>query len=1060
MRTSGTSTRPRTPSTDGATTFRVLGPLEVRDGTNLLDVHGPQERALLALLLTAPGRVFSVRAIVTGMWGDDPPGGAEKTVQSYVSRLRRSLPGKGAALVLTRSPGYVAAVDPAHVDAERFRALAATGRQDLGRGHPTAAAATLREALALWRGEAYAEFDAPFASAERAALEEMRLAAVEDRVAADLGTGSGQELVAELEALVSLHPWRERLWGQLMTALYRSGRQGDALRAFQRARTSLVDDLGVEPGPDLQAVEAMVLSQDARLLRAVGGSYEGLPRALTFVGPTFVGRDAELARLLDAYGRVDEAAAVRVLVTGPHGMGKTRVLAELAQAVQERGGLVVDRVPGSRDERPRTGVPVLVVLDDLQLMSVEDLGVLSESVMSAPAPLFLVGACVWSALTTDQAAAMGRTFHDRLPLPPLEGGDISEVVALYVPPEAVADAVAAVDAARGVPLQLHALASRYGEDLASERVSAAAAGIPGPRRHLTASRDQVTDDVVDLQRIRLLRAAHMPDASPGAVCPYKGLAFFDVDDAAYFFGRERLVAGLVARLVGARFLAVVGASGSGKSSVVRAGLVAAVRSGVLPGSERWRCVLTTPTEPLPDLTVGPTGTGTRTLLVVDQFEELFTALPRAQQDEYAEALTNMSGDDVSVVVAVRSDYYGHATVHRRLADLLAANHVLVGEMTADELRQAVERPAVAAGLELEPGLAETLAGDVAGEPGGLPLMSTALLALWEHRDGRRLSLAAYREQGGVRTAVARLAETAYEQLTATQQSVARRTLLRLAETGEGGEPVRRRVPIDEVAPDGDNDARAVLDTLAARRLLTVSETHAEVAHEALLREWPRLRGWLDEDEVGRRLRRHLAPAALAWMASGDPGELYRGSRLAGALDWQGNHPDDLTDVEHDFLRASRDTEGAEAVRRRRSIRRLRGLAAGLAAVLALAVVASLVAVDQRQDAARSSLSADVRALRAAALEEARWDRALLYAVQAQRFEPSDDSRSALLETVHRGPQATAVLHADQGLPTLALSGDGTRLAASGLAGSVYVWDATTRERTHTLHGVVLPPAFP
>ena len=1052
MRTSGTSTRPRTPSTDGATTFRVLGPLEVRDGTNLLDVHGPQERALLALLLTAPGRVFSVRAIVTGMWGEDAPGAAEKTVQSYVSRLRRSLPGNGAALVLTRSPGYVATVDPAHVDAERFRALAATGRQDLGRGHPAAAAATLREALALWRGEAYAEFDAPFASAERTALEEIRLAAVEDRVAADLGTGAGPELVAELEALVSLHPWRERLWGQLMTALYRSGRQGDALRAFQRARTSLVDDLGVEPGPDLQEVEAMVLSQDARLL-GVSKSYEGLPRGLTFAGPTFVGRDAVLARLLDAYGHADEVAAIRVLVTGPHGMGKTRVLAELAQAVQESGGLVVDSVPGSRDALPRTGAPVLVALDDLQQMSAKDLAVLSRSVMSAPAPMLVVGACVWSALTPDQAAAMERTFHDRLPLPPLEGEDIDEVVALYVPPEAVAGAVAAVDEAGGVPLQVHALASRYGEDLAAERVGLAAAGIPGPRRHLTSSREQVTDGVVDLQRIRLLRAAHIPDDSLRAVCPYKGLAFFDVDDAAYFFGRERLVAGLVARLVDARFLAVVGASGSGKSSVVRAGLVAAIRAGVLPGSERWRCVVTTPMQPLPDLTARQTGTDARTLLVVDQFEELFTALPGSQQRDYAEALTTASGDDVSVVVALRSDYYGRATVHRRLADLLAANHVLVGEMTAGELRQAVERPAAAAGLELEPGLAATLAGDVTGEPGGLPLMSTALLSLWEHRDGRRLSLAAYREQGGVRTAVARLAESAYGQLTASQQSVARRTLLRLAETGEGGEPVRRRVPIAEVAPDGDGDARAVLDTLAARRLLTVSESHAEVAHEALLREWPRLRGWLDEDEAGRSLRRHLAPAALAWVANGDAGELYRGSRLAGALDWQGNHPDDLTDAEHAFLRASRDAADTEVLRRRRSIRRLRGLAACLAAVLALALAASWVAVNQRQDAARSSLSADVRALRAGALEETRWDRALLYAVQAHRFEPSDDSRAALLETVQRSPEATAILNAEQQLATVAVSDDGTKVAAGGAEGTVFVWEAASRQRTHTIHDV-------
>jgi len=195
------STSARGSPTDATLTFGVLGPLEVREGTNLLEVPGRQERALLALLLTAPGRVFSVSAIVTGIWGDEPPSGADKTVQSYVSRLRRTLSGTGALVVVTRSPGYVAAVDPTQVDAEQFRVLAADGRRDLGAGHPEAAAAKLRDALGLWRGEAYAEFDAPFAAGERTALEELRLAAAEDRIAADLVLGAGPELVGELETL-------------------------------------------------------------------------------------------------------------------------------------------------------------------------------------------------------------------------------------------------------------------------------------------------------------------------------------------------------------------------------------------------------------------------------------------------------------------------------------------------------------------------------------------------------------------------------------------------------------------------------------------------------------------------------------------------------------------------------------------------------------------------------------------------------------------------------------------------------------------------------------------
>ncbi|CAN5649845.1 hypothetical protein BH24ACT13_BH24ACT13_11530 [soil metagenome] len=1060
MRSSGTSTGNPLPPVDGAFTFGVLGPLEIRAGTSLLDVRGPQERALLALLLTEPGRVLSVPAIVAGLWGEHPPGGAEKTVQSYVSRLRRTLPGNGSAVVLTRAPGYLAAVEPAQVDAERFRVMVATGRRDLAAGRAAAAAAALHDALRLWRGEAYAEFDAPFAVAERTALEELRLAAVEDRVAADLGTGAGPELVGELEALLVRHPWRERLWAQLMTALYRSGRQGDALRAFQRARASLVDELGVEPGPELQAVEAMVLAQDTRLAGSPRSS-QASARVLPVTGPVMVGRDAELGWLLDAYDRAAGGAVVRVLVTGPHGMGKTRLLTQLAHAVQAMDGLVMDRLPRRTGgaEPALNGTPVAVILDDLQQSPPADLATLSEWMLSARPPLLVAGAAVWDALGDGQRAALATLFTERLDLVPLRTEDLDEIVRLYVPPEGVADALDAVIDAGGVPLQVHAAASRYAEQRAAADVSAAAAAIPQPHRHLASSRERVADGVLELQRIRLQRTvAHVPGDVDRVVCPYKGLAFFDVIDAPYFFGRERLVARLTARLVDAPLLAVVGASGSGKSSVVRAGLVAAVGAGTLPGSERWHTVLTTPTQPSPELP----SDGARTLLVVDQFEELFTTLPPLQREEYAGWLgASAAADDVTVVVTVRSDYFGHASAYPGLAELMAANTVLVGEMSPEELAQAVELPAAAAGLELEPGLAQAVAGDVVGEPGGLPLLSTALLSLWERRDGRRLSLAAYHELGGVRTAVAQLADAAYARLTPAQQSVARRILRRLADPGESGESVRRRAPLEELAADTDLDARTVLDTLAARRLLTVSKTHAEVAHEALLREWPRLRGWLDEDESGRRLRRHLGPAAADWQRAGrDTGELYRGLRLTAALDLLRDNPDDLTELERDFLRVSQEAARAEAERRRRSIRWLRGLAAGLAGVLVLALFTAWVAVDRRNEAARSAaaaagsaLQADVRALRAGALGEPRLDLALLYAAQAQRFDPSSDSRATLLQTVQRSPETTSVFNADQRLQGVALSGDGSTLAAVGSEGTAYVWDTDSRRRVATVPGL-------
>jgi len=387
------STSTPTSATDAAVMFGVLGPLEVRGATGRLDVPGRQERALLALLLTAPGRVLSVSAIVDGLWADQPPAGAGKTVQSYVSRLRRALPS-GASLVLTRSPGYVLAVNPECVDAERFRTLAVAGRRNLGAGRAEAAAAELRDALGLWRGEAYAEFDAPFALAERTALEELRLAAVEDRIAADIARGAGPEVVGELETLVGRHPWRERLWAQLMTALYRSGRQGDALNAFQRARNALVDELGIEPGPALRAVEAQVLAQDAALL-AVETAAEPLPAALTVVGPTLVGRSAELARLLEAYGRVATGSLESILLTGPHGIGKTRLLAELAREAQARGGIVHYGIGKAWPEQ--TATPLVILLDDLQRVSTAELTGLVERVVGARPPLLVVGSCAGTA---------------------------------------------------------------------------------------------------------------------------------------------------------------------------------------------------------------------------------------------------------------------------------------------------------------------------------------------------------------------------------------------------------------------------------------------------------------------------------------------------------------------------------------------------------------------------------------------------------------------------------------------------------------------------------------
>jgi hypothetical protein len=239
-----------------------------------------------------------------------------------------------------------------------------------------------------------------------------------------------------------------------------------------------------------------------------------------------------------------------------------------------------------------------------------------------------------------------------------------------------------------------------------------------------------------------------PTPRPHGVCPFKGLATFEFDDAGYFFGRERLVAELVARLVGSSLLCIVGASGSGKSSLLRAGLLPALAGGVLPGSERWPRVLIRPGEhPVRELE-RTRPAGDRVVLAVDQFEEAFTACgDEGERAAFFDALLRYPG---TVIVAIRGDYYERCAAYPALSRALAGNHVLVAPMRRDELRRAIERPARRVGLSLEPELVDGLLADVEAEPGGLPLLSTALLELWQHRHGNVLLAATYEQTGGGR----------------------------------------------------------------------------------------------------------------------------------------------------------------------------------------------------------------------------------------------------------------------------------------------------------------------
>jgi DNA-binding SARP family transcriptional activator/predicted ATPase len=325
---------------ESAIEFRLLGPLEVRAGAGPLPLGGQKQRALLALLLLNANRVVARDRLVDELWGESPPETAVASVQTYVSRLRKLLP---TGVLVTRQRGYQLDIEPTKFDLTTFERLVAEARG----APPERASVLLRAALELWRGPALIEFeDEPFARVARERLEEARLGALEERLDADLAIGRDAELVGELEALVVEQPHRERLHAQLMIALYRSGRQAQALATYRRARSAL-DELGLEPNRSLKELEQQILRQDRSLDRAPSGRLlaEGgipMPAAFVYQSPfPFVGREREAASLRAALERAESGHGGLVLLTGEAGAGKTRLIRELAHEATAKGVLVL-----------------------------------------------------------------------------------------------------------------------------------------------------------------------------------------------------------------------------------------------------------------------------------------------------------------------------------------------------------------------------------------------------------------------------------------------------------------------------------------------------------------------------------------------------------------------------------------------------------------------------------------------------------------------------------------------------------------------------------------------
>jgi DNA-binding SARP family transcriptional activator/WD40 repeat protein len=1067
--------------------FRVLGSVEVvQNGNGSIRLGGPKQRAVLAHLLLRANHLVPTEVLIDEVWGDAPPETARNAVQSYASHLRKAL---GPDRLEGSRAGYRLLVEPSEFDAATFQVLLRDARRLLPID-ARAAVGALDRALDLWRGPAFADLAAESSlQAETARLEDLRLGALEDRIEAQLTIGQHAEVIGELEQLTTRFPLRERFWEQLMLALYRAGRQGEALGTYQRVRKILADDLGVDPAPELRRLHERILAHDPdlepggeplrgyRLLERIGGDSLG---SLYRATQPNVGRDVAL-RVVHEH-RANDPAFVRrfesdaqavAALEHPHVAPMYDYWREPGRACLVsrylRGGSLAHLLDGTAPPDGQRATRIL------------------EQIASALAAAHRRG------VAHGDLRASNVLFDD-------EGNAFLTDFSIGLPPEATLDDLTAfANLAREtfggrVPMS-------FGELLRSVESARRSGNEERPFAQIAAS---------------IGPSADPPQAvSTDVRNPYKGLRPFLEADAGDFFGREAFVARLAERMSAGnfepRFVAVVGPSGSGKSSVVRAGLVAAIRAGGVPGSRDWlvtqmhpghhpfeelddalmRVAAHPPAGLLSRLESGPRGLvdsveaiaphGTELILIVDQFEEVFT-LTESEDDRslFLESLRVAAVDPQSrlrVIVTLRADFYDRPLRYPRMGPLLGSTTEVLSPLTPEELERAIVRPAEGSGLAVDSALVPQIAADVAEQPGGLPLIEYALTELFDRRDDGRLTLEAYREIGGVGGALASSAEHLYATRHEAGREAVRQLFLRLVTLGEGTADTRRRVPLSEFRSiEGDALAMdAVIDTYGRHRLLTFDrdpatrEPTVEIAHEALLDAWERLRAWIDEARGDLRTGRRLSEATREWKRSGqDPSFLLAGSRLDQFNGWESSTSLALGLEERAYLSTSvarrEDDRAAESARQehertleRRSVKRLRALVIALMAAVLLAATLTTIAVNRNVAAQRASRLATTRELVSAAAANLDSDRelAVLLALESVRTTRSagDTIDPRVEEVLRRAAPAVSIDTSSilgSGIDSFEVTPDGTAMVLIAGDGSVGVWDLVTGARTFAL----------
>ncbi|NNF54966.1 MAG: extracellular solute-binding protein [Acidimicrobiales bacterium] len=930
--------------------FGVLGQLLVSDGDREVEITSGKQRLLLANLLAHGGEVTSTDLLIENIWSETANTRHERALWVHMSNLRSTLqpdrPSRTEGTVIrTRPPGYVIDTDEHEIDANHFEQLVTHGRSLMGTD-PEAASATLRRALGLWRGKAFEEFCyEPCVEAEITRLDELRLQAVEVRLEADLARGLAAELISELRTLTAQHPLRERFTAQLMLATHRAGRRAESLRAYSALRNRLIEELGIEPSSDLKRLETSILMDDPEL--AAPGS--GMTTAKG-VRPGLAVRGYELREELTR-------GAIGVTYRGfQPALGRQVAITMLWSEIADDA----DFIRGSKDRFRQLAElqhPHLVPLHDYwrepgAAFLVSPLlqgGRLSERVRVGPkltdaeAERLIFEVAGALAITHRHGLVHGRINADSIAF---DESGASYLVDLHGECAARSSRPSA-DGGPSIDGDIAAFKS-----VVNEAVRNQARPLEGAQDLASSSGRVSLGRIVDeaFGSIRPTQPELGATSSTPTANPYRGLTAFSAADAVVFHGRRSVTQRLLARLAipgrSGRFVALVGPSGSGKSSTVAAGLLPALAAGGVPDSAKWFVATMTPgTRPFESLeasllsiAVDPPadllerlladdqglmrtlhqilpGDQCELLLVIDQFEELFTGGdPEATSsflDSIAAAIT-APRSRLRVVATLRADFYDAPLQHLALGELLRDCTEVLPPMSASELQEAIVEPVKPMGIRYESVLVTEIVSTVVGSPGALPLLQHALTELFEARHNHIIDTASYYDIGGVFGALATRAEKLYAKGDETEREATRQVFLRLVTFGDGVDDTRRRIRMSELMELAvpNHTVSEVVQRFSAHRLLihdldaATREPTVEIAHEALLTAWTRLTEWIDDARETVRHQRHLRAAMVEWVgANRSPDHLLSGGRLeriAAAL----TDPASSSSTEREFLDAS------------------------------------------------------------------------------------------------------------------------------------------------------------